>query len=183
MRLLAPETRNMVQFDPVFNSVAAGALVTGALVNAPALLQTNFTSTSLISGGADYIAQMAFKEGNIGEWNITQTLATAFCKLPFTQSTLGSALDLRPNNIFTSDKKLFGNTIFGQKDTFTFINESFIGGVFNKIGEQSIMNSNSFKGVSKTMMEVHNLMVSYMMSNYLSDAFQKNIPTNSEKKK
>ena len=171
--MIPPEARSMVQYDPVIKGIAVGTLASGALVSTSYLLQTSLTTTSLISGGTDFLSQMAFKKWDFNEWNMSQTASSMIFKLPYVQSVLGSSLDIRFKSLFTDNEPLLENTIFGNKNSLTFVNEAIIGGTFNKIGKSSITNSNSLNGITRTMQETHNLMVSYMLSNYLSGEVQK----------
>ncbi len=168
--MIAPETRNMVEYDPVFKAVSTGGL---AFMASP-LFTAEFSATSAASGLGDFAAQMTFKQ-DINQWNIIQTASTMFFKLPVTQAFVGSAGEITPNNIFNPKVSLGQRTIFGKKTFTTLGVESTIGTFFNYTGNQSVKGLGINNSFGKTGAETYLYYLNYSISTGITNPVNKNL--------
>jgi RHS repeat-associated protein len=130
------------------------------------LFRLEFSPTTLSSGIADFTSQMTMNRGDIYQWNFIGTLSSAFFKLPFIQSTIGSGLDMRLDDFRSGS---FGqNTIIGKKTLFTFGQQSIIGGTFNYLGSESIQGDLFEKKYYSPFFETPRLYVPYTVSNVIT---------------
>jgi hypothetical protein len=131
-------------------------------------LKLGFGLYSLASSSADFGAQMCLNGGDISKWNITSTITSGIFKNPFAQSGLGSAFEIRPENI--SNRNLLGNTILGDKKLERFAAETIVGGTFNYFGGQATKDIQIGNPLVKFIPDSYLYFMSYTTSGGISNA-------------
>lgn len=115
---------------------------------------------------------------DINKWNITQTASTMFFKLPETQAFVGSAGEIRIENI--KDKKYLTNSIFGNKAISTLGVETTLGTFFNYTGTQSIKGLEIGNSLGNTGAETSLFYLNYSISTSLTNISNESIIPNNK---